>query len=211
MSQWYLQGTLRKSEAHCSRAQKWPHQLCSLTQTECVSFRSCWSLHQWEHPLLLPRWMFLNCLSATKRLGLVPKDSQYFLKGEQKSSARCQRPEANTNRSLFTAKTSLAHFHCLKSLSMLHEVTMENNSQRIKVCSNTLLCLKAQHCKKGQYPSKNCSPSNTKTHILLPHSCGVIHNLPPLKGSGNLHQSQNLWNGPSHVVAEIQLRAQSHG
>lgn len=38
--------------------------------------------------------MLLSCLSATKRLGLVVKDNQYFLKGEQKSSARCQ----NTNQ-----------------------------------------------------------------------------------------------------------------
>lgn len=47
-------------------------------------------------------------------------------------------------------KPLLAIFHCLKSLSTLQEVTMEHSSQRIKVCSNTLLFLKAQHCKKEQ-------------------------------------------------------------
>lgn len=47
-------------------------------------------------------------------------------------------------------KPLLAIFLCLKSLSTLQEVIMEHSSQRIKVCSNTLLFLKAQHCKKEQ-------------------------------------------------------------
>lgn len=64
---------------------------------------------------------------------------------------QCSLPKAwGKHKVCSQQKPLLAIFHCLKSLSMFQEVTMEHSSQRIKVCSNTLLFLKAQHCKKEQ-------------------------------------------------------------